>query len=55
MNQPQTVPLLLDATELAADRSREPGFAARAHRLLAELVRGGAALGWVEPPSPDEV
>ncbi|KPC92218.1 GCN5 family acetyltransferase, partial [Streptomyces sp. NRRL F-6602] len=52
MNRPQTVPLLLDATELAADPAREPGFAAQAHRLLAELVREGAALGWVEPPSP---
>ncbi|MBL3805224.1 GNAT family N-acetyltransferase [Streptomyces sp. BRB081] len=54
MNRPQTVPLLLDATDLAADPAREPGFAAQAHRLLAELVRD-AALGWVEPPSPDEV
>ncbi|SEL37441.1 GNAT family N-acetyltransferase [Streptacidiphilus jiangxiensis] len=26
-----------------------------AHRLLAELVRGGAALGWVDPPSHEEV
>ncbi|WP_084700272.1 GNAT family N-acetyltransferase [Streptacidiphilus anmyonensis] len=28
---------------------------AAAHQLLAELVRGGAALGWVEPPSQEEV
>jgi ribosomal protein S18 acetylase RimI-like enzyme len=26
-----------------------------AHRLLAELVRGGAALGWVEPPSRAQI
>ncbi len=25
------------------------------HRILADLVREGAALGWVEPPSRDEV
>ncbi|WP_237535395.1 GNAT family N-acetyltransferase [Streptomyces sp. SID3343] len=27
----------------------------QAHELLADLVSGGAALGWVEPPSRDEV
>ena len=27
----------------------------QAHALLAELVRGGAAIGWVEPPSPADV
>jgi ribosomal protein S18 acetylase RimI-like enzyme len=26
-----------------------------AHELLAGLVAGGAALGWIDPPSPDEV
>ncbi|MEU0632789.1 N-acetyltransferase [Streptomyces sp. NPDC005989] len=26
-----------------------------AHQILADLVRGGAALGWIEPPSRDEV
>ncbi|RAG84113.1 GNAT family N-acetyltransferase [Streptacidiphilus pinicola] len=31
------------------------GLAADAHRLLATLVRDGAALGWVEPPSRAEV
>jgi ribosomal protein S18 acetylase RimI-like enzyme len=30
-------------------------FGTAAHRLLAELVRGGAALGWVEPPSRGEI
>ncbi|WP_223280970.1 GNAT family N-acetyltransferase [Streptomyces antnestii] len=30
-------------------------FAESAHRILADLVRGGAALGWVDPPSRDEV
>lgn len=25
------------------------------HRILADLVRAGAALGWVDPPSRDEV
>jgi ribosomal protein S18 acetylase RimI-like enzyme len=43
--------VILDARELES----EPGFAADAHRMLAELVRGGAALGWVEPPSSAEV
>ncbi|MFF2382500.1 GNAT family N-acetyltransferase [Streptomyces sp. NPDC058108] len=41
--------------ELAADPERSAGFAESAHRILADLVAGGAALGWVEPPSPDEV
>ncbi|WP_042369750.1 GNAT family N-acetyltransferase [Streptacidiphilus neutrinimicus] len=31
------------------------GLAADAHRLLAGLVAHGAALGWVEPPSSEEV
>ncbi|MET7418896.1 N-acetyltransferase [Dactylosporangium sp. NPDC005555] len=30
-------------------------FVAAAHRILADLVAGGAALGWVDPPSLDEV
>ncbi|MET9699358.1 GNAT family N-acetyltransferase [Streptomyces sp. NPDC006529] len=46
---------LFDAGEVAADPELRPAFAASAHRILADLVRGGAALGWVEPPSPDEV
>ncbi|HEY4455186.1 MAG TPA: N-acetyltransferase [Pseudonocardiaceae bacterium] len=43
--------VILDADGLTS----EPGFAADAHRILAELVRGGAALGWVEPPSAAEI
>ncbi|MER5202590.1 N-acetyltransferase [Streptomyces sp. NPDC002825] len=48
-------PVLLDAVELASDPDLRERFAESAHRILADLVRGGAALGWVEPPSPDEV
>ncbi|HEY1486799.1 MAG TPA: GNAT family N-acetyltransferase [Micromonosporaceae bacterium] len=33
----------------------EPGFVASAHRILADLVRGGAALGWVDPPSLGDI
>lgn len=43
--------VILDAHGLAS----EPGFVADAHRILADLVSGGAALGWVEPPSPAEI
>jgi len=43
--------LVADAAGLAAD----PGFVAAAHRILATLVRDGAALGWVDPPSEAEV
>ncbi|MCM2430588.1 GNAT family N-acetyltransferase [Streptomyces sp. RKAG337] len=48
-------PVLLGVAELASDPEREARFAESAHRILADLVRGGAALGWVEPPSHDEV
>ncbi|MBH5334707.1 GNAT family N-acetyltransferase [Streptomyces pactum] len=48
-------PALLDAEALTSGPEREAWFAESAHRILADLVRGGAALGWVEPPSPDEV
>ncbi|MFE7515408.1 GNAT family N-acetyltransferase [Streptomyces sp. NPDC057540] len=48
-------PVLLDAAELTSDPDLWEGCAESAHRILAELVRGGAALGWVEPPSRDEV
>ncbi|MFB8144232.1 GNAT family N-acetyltransferase [Streptomyces parvus] len=47
--------VVLDARQLAADPELEAAFAASARRILAELVEGGAALGWVEPPSGDEV
>ena len=33
----------------------DPSFVAAAQRILADLVAGGAALGWVEPPSLPEV
>jgi ribosomal protein S18 acetylase RimI-like enzyme len=48
-------PVILDATELTADPDLGARFAESAHQILADLVRGSAALGWVEPPSPDEV
>lgn len=50
-----TEPALLDAMELTSDPELEGRFAESAHRILADLVGGGAALGWVEPPSRDEV
>ncbi|KOU08623.1 GCN5 family acetyltransferase [Streptomyces sp. NRRL F-5755] len=48
-------PVVLDAMELMSDPGLGGRFAESAHRILADLVRGGAALGWVEPPSPHEV
>ncbi len=48
-------PVILDATEVTSDPDLGTRFAESAHQILADLVRGGAALGWVEPPSPDEV
>lgn len=50
-----TEPAVLDATELTSDPELEARFAESAHRILADLVAGGAALGWVEPPSREEV
>lgn len=49
------VPELLDLPELTSDRGRAERFVPSAHRILAALVADGAALGWVEPPSTDEV
>ncbi|MFG2826706.1 GNAT family N-acetyltransferase [Streptomyces sp. NPDC048434] len=46
---------ILDAIQLSADPEPAAGFAASAHRILADLVRGGAPLGWAEPPPADEV
>ncbi|MEF9887129.1 GNAT family N-acetyltransferase [Streptomyces sp. P9-A4] len=46
---------VLDAMALTSDPELEAAFAESAHRILADLVSGGAALGWVEPPSRDEV
>jgi ribosomal protein S18 acetylase RimI-like enzyme len=39
----------------APDIARDPEFAVAAHRMLADLVADGAALGWVDPPGFDEV
>ncbi|MFJ9736990.1 GNAT family N-acetyltransferase [Streptomyces sp. NPDC101166] len=50
-----TEPALVDAMEPAGDPELQARFAQSAHRILADLVQGGAALGWVEPPSRDEV
>ncbi|MGW1427195.1 N-acetyltransferase family protein [Streptomyces sp. NPDC002431] len=50
-----TGPAILDAMELASDPELEARFVESVHRILSELVDGGAALGWVEPPSLDEV
>ncbi|KJY19113.1 GCN5 family acetyltransferase, partial [Streptomyces sp. NRRL S-444] len=44
---PETI-TVLDAREWTPDP--EP-----VHRILADLVTRGAALGWLDPPSPDEV
>ncbi|MFD3756306.1 GNAT family N-acetyltransferase [Streptomyces sp. NPDC058622] len=52
---PADGPTLLDAAGLASDPKRTERFTRSAYEILAELVGGGAALGWVEPPSPDEV
>jgi ribosomal protein S18 acetylase RimI-like enzyme len=41
--------MIVGAAELPA------GFVDSAHRILADLVGRGAALGWVDPPSPAEV
>ncbi|MEU8703497.1 N-acetyltransferase [Streptomyces sp. NPDC048680] len=48
-------PVILDAMELTSDPGLRARFAASAHRILADLVREGAALGWTDPPSRDEV
>jgi ribosomal protein S18 acetylase RimI-like enzyme len=48
-------PVILDAVELTSDPELEARFAPSAHQILSDLVSGGAALGWVEPPSREEV
>ncbi|GGV08947.1 hypothetical protein GCM10010275_56950 [Streptomyces litmocidini] len=48
-------PLLLGAVEATSDPALREGLADSAHRILSDLVGEGAALGWVEPPSRDEV
>ncbi|PWU51484.1 GNAT family N-acetyltransferase [Micromonospora globispora] len=50
-----TEPAILDALELTSDPDLEARFAESARQILADLVSGGAALGWVEPPSGKEV
>ncbi|TWV32885.1 GNAT family N-acetyltransferase [Streptomyces misionensis] len=50
-----TEPAILDAMELTSDPELEVRFTETAHQILVDLVSGGAALGWVEPPSRDEV
>ncbi|WP_134655079.1 N-acetyltransferase [Streptomyces sp. H23] len=46
---------VLGAGELVSDPELEAEFVESAHRILATLVRGGAALGWINPPSRDDV
>ena len=48
-------PAILDAMQLESDPDLAARFVASAHQILADLVRGGAALGWVEPPSRPDV
>ncbi|WP_370144923.1 N-acetyltransferase family protein [Streptacidiphilus sp. EB129] len=48
-------PVTVDATGLTSHPDLWARFVVSAHQILADLVRSGAALGWVQPPSPDEV
>ncbi|MYW18504.1 GNAT family N-acetyltransferase [Streptomyces sp. SID2955] len=50
-----TEPDILDAKQLTSDPELEARFTESAHQILGDLVRGGAALGWIEPPSRDDV
>ncbi|MCX4791173.1 MULTISPECIES: GNAT family N-acetyltransferase [unclassified Streptomyces] len=50
-----TEPVILGAKELTSDPELGGRIAESAHQILATLVSGDAALGWVEPPSRDEV
>ncbi|WP_231920990.1 GNAT family N-acetyltransferase [Micromonospora narathiwatensis] len=45
----------MDATELTSDPDLGARLTESAHRILADLVRGGAALGWIEPPARPDV
>nr|WP_262413165.1 GNAT family N-acetyltransferase [Streptomyces acidipaludis] len=45
----------MDAARLTARDGLPGAFAESAHRVLDGLVRGGAALGWVDPPTRAEV
>lgn len=48
-------PVILDAMDLTSDPGLEARFAESAQQILSHLVSGGAALGWVDPPSREEV
>ncbi|MEK2474139.1 GNAT family N-acetyltransferase [Streptomyces noursei] len=48
-------PVVLDAHGVLADPELAAEFAGSTHRILADLVGAGAALGWVDPPCRDEV
>ncbi|MFC9226268.1 GNAT family N-acetyltransferase [Streptomyces hygroscopicus] len=48
-------PVILDATQLTSAPELRDRLPESAHQILSDLVGGGAALGWVEPPSRDEV
>ncbi|MEU3771898.1 N-acetyltransferase [Streptomyces sp. NPDC032472] len=48
-------PAILGAADLAADPGLAAEFDAAAPRILGDLVRAGAALGWVDPPAHHEV
>ena len=46
---------IVDAAHSTGDPQARQRFAREAHRILFGLVRDGAALGWVDPPSEAEV
>jgi ribosomal protein S18 acetylase RimI-like enzyme len=46
---------MTDAVEIRDGVAADESVADAAHTILAELVSGGAALGWVEPPSRAEI
>ncbi|MEU7371615.1 N-acetyltransferase [Streptomyces hygroscopicus] len=48
-------PAILDATQLTSAPELRDRLVESAHQILSDLVGGGAALGWVEPPARDEV
>lgn len=50
-----TGPAILDAMKLTSDPELKVRFTESAHRILADLVGGGAPLGWVTPPPRAEV
>jgi ribosomal protein S18 acetylase RimI-like enzyme len=48
-------PVISTSTPRSTDLADLADLAQSAHRILKDLVERGAALGWVEPPSADEV